>query len=146
VLVDVTNETTTMEVRRRLPRERSYIHEKQELAPVPESATSKTGHGVINGLLVWFGLLLQLLRSIVYGLRKEDTRQKEDDDEDKSNEETVLLGHVCRGVIAIHERRRKRSTALVLSSSRPGETPSALKHAASAYAFLDSETHPRLLR
>ncbi|KAH0291132.1 hypothetical protein KCU62_g2939, partial [Aureobasidium sp. EXF-3399] len=135
-----------MEVRRRLPRERSYIHEKQELAPVSESPASKSGHGMINGLLVWFGYLVQLLRSIVYASRKEDTRQKDDDDEDKSNEETVLLGHVCRGVMAVHERRRRRSTALVLSSCRPGETPSALKHAAAAYAFLDSETHPRLLR
>lgn len=135
-----------MEVRRRLPRERSYIHEKQEHAPVLDIPTSKTGHGVISGLLVWFGYLVQLLRSAVYGSRKEDTRQKEDDDEDKSNEETVLLGHVCRGVIAVHERRRKRSTALVLSSSHHGETPSALKHAAAAYAFLDLETHPRLLR
>jgi hypothetical protein len=101
---------------------------------------------MIGGLLVWFGYLVQLLRSAVYGSRKEDTRQKEDDGEDKSNEEMVLLGHVCRGVIAVHERRRKKSTALVLSSSRSGETPSALKHAAAAYAFLDLETHPRLLR
>lgn len=146
MLVDVTNKITTMEVRRRLPRERSYIHEKQELPPVPDSTTTKTGHGVINGLLVWFGYLVHLLRSVVYGSWKEETRQKEDDDENRSNEEMVLLGHVCRGVIAVHERRRKRSTALVLSSSRHGETPSALKHAAAAYAFLGSETHPRLLR
>ena len=135
-----------MEVRRRIPRERSYIHEKQDVTQALESATPKTGHGVFNGLLVLLGYLVQLLRSAVYGSRKEDTRQKEDDDEDKSNEQMVLLGSMCRGVIMVHERRRKRSTALVLSSSRHGEMPSVLKHAAAAYAFLDSETHPRLLR
>jgi hypothetical protein len=135
-----------MEVRRRIPRERSYIHEKQEVAKALESATPKTGHGVINGLLVLLGYLVRLLRSIVFGSRKEDTRQKEDDDEDKSNEEMVSLGSMCRGLIVVHERRRKRSTALVLSSSRNGEMPSVLKHAAAAYAFLGSETHPRLLR
>jgi hypothetical protein len=136
-----------MEVRRRLPRERSYIYEKQEQVPVLDDTTPKTGHGVmINGLLVFLGYLVQLLRGVLFGSRKEDTRQKEDDDEDRSSEEMVLLGHMCRGVIAVHERRRKRSTALVLSSSRQGEMPSVLKHAAAAYAFLDSETHPRLLR
>jgi hypothetical protein len=144
--VDVTNKMSQMEVRRRIPRERSYIHEKQEVAKALESATPKTGHGAINGLLVLLGYLVQLLRSIVYGSRKVDTRQKEDDDEDKSNEEMVLLGSMCRGLIVVHERRRKRSTALVLSSSRHGEMPSVLSHAAAAYAFLGSETHPRLLR
>lgn len=134
-----------MEVRRRLPRERSYVHEKQENVSVPNTETSKTGHGVINGLLALLGYLVQLLKSILYGSQK-DTRQQEDDDEDKSNEEVILLGHMCRGVIAVHERRRKRSTALVLSSSRNEETPSVLKHASAAYAFLGSETHSRLLR
>ena len=135
-----------MEVRRRLPRERSYVHERQEAAPVPDNTTANTGYGVVNGLLALLGYLVQLLKSIVYGVPKKDVRQKEDVDEDKSNEEKILLGHMCRGVIAVHERRRKRSTALVLSSSRHGETPSALKHAAAAYVFLDLETHPRLLR
>jgi hypothetical protein len=135
-----------LEVRRRLPRERSYIYEKQEQVPILEDTTPKTGHGVINGLLVLLGYLVQLLRGVLFGSRKEDTRQKEDEDEDRSSEEMVLLGHMCRAVIAVHERRRKRSTALVLSSSRQGEMPSVLKHAAAAYAFLDSETHPRLLR
>lgn len=134
-----------MEVRRRLPRERSYVHERQEAAPVPDIATANTGYGVVNGLLALLGYLVQLLKSIVYGVPKKDVRQKEDVDEDKSSEETVLLGHMCRGVIAVHERRRKRSTALVLSSSRNGERPSALEHAAAAYAFLASETHLRLL-
>ncbi|THW95755.1 hypothetical protein D6D17_07669 [Aureobasidium pullulans] len=134
-----------MEVRRRLPRERSYVHERQEAAPVPDNTTANTGYGVVNGLLALLGYLVQLLKSIVYGVPKKDVRHKEDVDEDKSNEETVLLGHMCRGVIAVHERRRKRSTALVLSSSRNGERPSALEHAAAAYAFLASETHPRLL-
>ncbi|KAI4718068.1 hypothetical protein E4T48_05724 [Aureobasidium sp. EXF-10727] len=136
-----------MEVRRRLPRERSYIHEKQESAPVLDAATSKTGHGVINGLLVLLGYLVQLLKSVVYGPPKTDTRQQQDEDEGKINEETILLGRMCHGVIAVHERRRKRSTALVLSStSHDREVPSVLKHASTAYAFLGSETHPRLLR
>jgi hypothetical protein len=140
------NKMSQMEVRRRIPRERSYIHEKQEVAKALESTTPKTGHGVINGLLVLLGYLVQLLRSVVYGPRKEDTRQKEDDDDDKSNEEMVVLGSMCRELIVVHERRRKRSTALLLSSSRNGEMPSVLSHSAAAYAFLDSETHPRLLR
>ncbi|CAD0106798.1 unnamed protein product [Aureobasidium uvarum] len=135
-----------MEVRRRLPRERSYIHEKQESAPVLDTATSKTGRGVINSLLVLLGYLVHLLKSAVYGSPKTDTRQKEDREEDKSNEEMILLGRMCGGVIAVHERRRKRSTALVLSSSSNGEVPSVLKHASSAYAFLGSETHSRILR
>ncbi|KAH0363203.1 hypothetical protein KCU65_g7553, partial [Aureobasidium melanogenum] len=134
-----------MEVRRRLPRERSYVHEKQENVSTLDDATPKTGYGVINGLLVLLGYLVRLLKSVVYGSPK-DTRQHEDDDEDKSNEEKIPLGHMCRGVIAVHERRRKRSTALVLSSSSHEETPSVLKHASAAYAFLGSETHPRLLR
>jgi hypothetical protein len=140
------NKMSQMEVRRRIPRERSYIHEKQEVAKALESTTPKTGHGVINGLLVLFGYLVRLLRSIVFGSQKENTRQKEDDDEDKSNEEVVQLGSMCRGLIVVYERRRKRSTALVLSSSRHGETPSVLSHAAAAYAFLGSEIHHRLLR
>lgn len=134
-----------MEVRRRLPRERSYVHDKQENVPILDTATSKTGHGVINGLLALLGYLVQLLKSVVYGSPK-DTRQQQDDDEDKNNEEKIVLGCICRGVIVVHERRRKRSTALVLSSSRHEETPSVLKHASAAYAFLGSETHPRLLR
>lgn len=134
-----------MEVRRRLPRERSYVHEKQENVPSPDIATPKTGHGLINGLLALLGYLVQLLKSILYESPK-NTRQHEDDDEDKSNEEKILLGHMCGGVIAVHERRRKRSTALVLSSSLHEETPSVLKHASAADAFLGSETHPRLLR
>lgn len=125
-----------MEVRRRLPRERSYVHERQETAPVLDTAAANTGHGVFNGLLALLGYLVQLLTSIVYGASKTDTRQKEDVDEDKSNQETILLGYMCRGVIAVHERRRKRSTALVLSSSRHGETPSALRHAAAVWVLV----------
>ncbi|KAI5277100.1 hypothetical protein E4T47_00088 [Aureobasidium subglaciale] len=134
-----------MELRKRLPRERSYIHEKQDVAASLQPPTSNIGHGVFNGLLALVGYLVQLLKSVVYGSTKEDLRQEEDADEDKSNEEMVLLGHMCRGLIAVRERRRKRSTAIILSSNRDGEAPSALKHAAAAYHFLRAETHPRLL-
>ncbi|KAG9692559.1 hypothetical protein KCU95_g7396, partial [Aureobasidium melanogenum] len=134
-----------MEVRRRLPRERSYVHGNKDDISSPDTATSNPRHGVINGLLALLGYLVQLLKSVLYGSPK-DTRHLEDDDEDKSNEEKILLGHMCGGVIAVHERRRKRSTALVLSGSRHEETSSVLKHASAAYAFLGSETHPRLLR
>ncbi|KAI5237664.1 hypothetical protein E4T42_09165 [Aureobasidium subglaciale] len=134
-----------MELRKRLPRERSYIHEKQDVAASLQPPTSHTGHGVFNGLLALIGYLVQLLNSVVYGSTKKDLRQEEDADEDKSDEEAVLLGHTCRGLIAVRERRRKRSTAIILSSNRDGEAPSALKHAAAAYHFLRAETHPRLL-
>ncbi|KEQ67051.1 uncharacterized protein M437DRAFT_36837 [Aureobasidium melanogenum CBS 110374] len=134
-----------MEVRRRLPRERSYVHGNKDDISSPDTATSNPRHGVINGLLALLGYLVQLLKSVLYGSPK-DTRHLEDDDEDKSNEEKILLGYMCGGVIAVHERRRKRSTALVLSGSRHEETPSVLKHSSAAYAFLGSETHPRLLR
>lgn len=136
-----------MEVRRRLPRERSYLHERRaDVAPI-DTTTASSGHGAFNSVWALFVYLIGCLKSMVYASPKDDGRQKEDAEEDKSEEESVLLGHMGRGLIAVYERRRKTSRALVLSSSdATKETPSALKHAAAAYAFLGSQTHPRLLR
>ncbi|KAI4843045.1 hypothetical protein E4T45_08793, partial [Aureobasidium sp. EXF-8846] len=94
----------------------------------PKCEWIRTGHGVINGLLVLLGYLVQLLRSIVFVSRKVDTRQKEDDDEDKSNEEMVLLGSS-----ETHPR------LLRCLSSGP---PIVLEHAplGTVYALLSSKT------
>lgn len=136
-----------MEVRRRLPRERSYIHEQQPVTTKANPQSVKPKSGVINGLIAIVAYLAQLLRSLVYGRTKEHSRLEDDAEEKSSEEELVFLGHMERGLIAVHERRRTRSTALVFSRRNvEEETPAALTHAAAAYAFLASEKHPRILR
>jgi hypothetical protein len=130
-------------VRRRIPRERSHVNEKHDGVTVVEPSSYS---GISSLLAAVFGHLVQLLKGLFFSTTNQSTRHKEHHvQEEAAKEELVLLGHLCKGAIAVHERRRGRKLALTLSSSETG-TPSSLKHAAAAYSFLAVEKrHARLL-
>lgn len=138
-----------MEVRKRRPQETSRGQAASDTVTTSQSRSESVGStgSIVDGLLAFFSFLVEALRALIYGDDR-GLREKEDEDdmEDKSKEELILLGHMDHGRLAVHLRRRPKTTALMLSSdSNDAKAQSSLRHAAAAHAFLDSSTHPRLL-